>query len=186
MAYYPLFQYQNFTEPLSPIVKSDEAAFHEPWSDPVRFRIIPALVVALLASGLFAPPMQTSLTGGNSAVNEAMQHAPWSEPVRFKPSLSTSLQLAFVQGDLEIISPQTFIDGWFVFLAEPVKTKPGLLTDLQQALAAPSRLIPPPSVTVTVSVIETDTDAASGAINVLQSPAAGTGSGPGSVSVVED
>lgn len=83
--------YQAFTEPLP--IPATEANWHEPWSEPVRQRIIPALAIALAASGM------ASLVPffGGEAVTESRWHEPWSEPVRVRLALGAPLQQALVE-----------------------------------------------------------------------------------------
>jgi hypothetical protein len=181
-------QYQAKTEapPSLLLVQQLESAWHQPWSIPVRFQIAPGLVVALAASGMFAPPLLSSITKDNPAVNEAMWHLRWLDPVRMKPGLSPGLQQSFTESTVELFSPQLGLEGWFNWFSDPVRTKPGLGTWLQQFLAHHPRTLPTPNVTVTIAARETNTDSALIAVNVVQSSTTGTGQAlSASVSIVE-
>ncbi len=73
-----LFQYQPHTEPVSTLKETvTEDRWHQPWSEPVRVKIKPALAIALIASGLGwdpQPPIH----------NIDKWQQPLSEPVRKK------------------------------------------------------------------------------------------------------
>src|SRR5215467_10436062 len=79
------FQYISLVEPVSTSKGTvTEDRWHQPWSEPVRWRIAPQLAVALIASGLAyvaAAPFAETVT-------EDRWHQPWSEPiVKAKPRL---------------------------------------------------------------------------------------------------
>lgn len=181
----PWFQYPAKTEPVLAQAESvTEDRWHQPWSEPVRFKISGQLAIALMASGLFSFPQNA---GETITVDKWFAH--WREPVRFKgvfPGVPTSAQLAGFP------SPQPFVSfGWFDKLNEPIVKqkiglragsqpfqtgspqpfvsfswfrpqtelapfpKKGLAARLQQVLAAPPRLLPTPTITGRLNAIET-------------------------------
>jgi len=75
-----------------------------------------------------------------------------SEPVRTKPGLRPGAQqfIAFVPNPVDVTP-----FSWFSALSEPVRVKPGLRAAAQQFLAAPTRLLPTPTVFGTLSALET-------------------------------
>src|SRR6266478_2619833 len=82
-----LFQYQPHTEPVSLNPETvTEDRWHQPWSEPPRFRRI---AVALIASGLIAPVLNpdTQITQ-----NFPKWYAPLSEPVRTKSNIGVARQ----------------------------------------------------------------------------------------------
>ncbi len=178
------FQYQIKTEPVSTQAETvTESRWHQPWSEPKRFKISGQLAIALMASGLFSFPQSA---GEAIFVDKWINH--WREPLRFKGifrGMPTGEQCA------PFPSPQPFVSfGWFDKLNEPiVKSKRRLVTSaqvagfpslqpfvsfgwfrpqtelpplgkiglrasLQQVLAAPPRLLPTPTITGTLSAIE--------------------------------
>src|ERR1035437_138287 len=58
------------------------------WSLPVRPKISAVLAVAIIASGLFAPPPSPSLF-------DFSWQQPWSTPANAKPALNAALQQSF-------------------------------------------------------------------------------------------
>lgn len=122
-------QYQIKTEaPTSFItdVPQFESAWHQPWSEPVRKRIIPALAIALAASGLFAPILGPSQPGPSNA---AQWIYPWSDPVRLKKGIPSTEQQFLA---LPPQPPELSIPGWFSPLSEPVRVKLAVRTGDQQ------------------------------------------------------
>lgn len=123
-------QYQAKTEPPPgallgiPLL---ESTWHQPWSEPVRQKIAPALAVALIASGLFAPVLTTQQFVDGI---ESRWHQPWSEPVRFKKGIPAYLQ----QTDslqVPVQPPASKLIQWYAPLTEPVRIKPRLPTPEQ-------------------------------------------------------
>src|ERR1700693_156574 len=89
---YPQFQYQSVTEPVfiaPPAILEDR--WHQPWSLPVRTTIV-ASVIALAASGLFAPVLEPNTQIIRTL--ESRWHQPWSEPVRVKIDTRLAVALA--------------------------------------------------------------------------------------------
>lgn len=127
-----------------------ESRWHQPWSEPVRFKIIPALAIVLYStSGTFAP---TPVPEPGPAY-ESQYHQPWSEPVRFKRDPRASVVLAAASGPTEGIYASQLEPGkyvpWFAPFSEPVRVKPGLKSNLQQAWTGPTA--PPTAPTILVS-----------------------------------
>lgn len=103
-----------------------ESAWHQPWSEPVRKRIIPALAVALAASGVFAPPFSPDIEPG--ATNAAPWIYPWSEPVRFRSAIRVPNQPFFAYGNQK---PEVSF-SYYNWLTTPVRLKRGIGSHLQQ------------------------------------------------------
>lgn len=185
MAYsQPWFQYPTKTEPvLAGAEQVTESRWHQPWSEPVRFKISGQLAIALAASGLFFP-VQTAgeLIFVDKWINQ------WREPLRFKGifrGMPTGAQQAIAP------SPQPFVSfGWFAKLDEPIVKKKiglregsqrfhtgsplpfvsfgwfrpqtelpplpkvGLSARLQMFLARPPRVLPTPTISGSMSAIE--------------------------------
>ncbi len=164
-------QYQGKAEvpPSSlPPIPGFESAFHQPWSEPVRFKVVPRLAIALIASGLFAPVLNPSTQ--ITQFFESRWHQPWSEPVRVKPRLITGAQ-QFHSTFFDILpKPANQIQGWFQHLREPVWPKKGLRSYLQQTLAYHPRILPPANVTLRLATTETNLDVAQFGIDVFTSP----------------
>lgn len=98
-----------------------EAKWHQPWSEPVRFK--PRLIAGANPA-LFQGPSQP-------VVSFSWAY-PWTDPVRQKVGLRASLQQAFT-GDT--ITNITFRNPtWFAPLSLPVRVKPGLRGGNQQYL----------------------------------------------------
>lgn len=179
------WQYQVKTEPvLAQAEQVTESRWHQPWSEPVRFKISGQLAIALMASGLFSFPQNA---GEAIFVDKWINQ--WREPVRFKGvfrGMPTGEQPAAFP------SPQPFVSfGWFDKLNEPIvkqkvglragsqrfhtgsplpfvsfswfrpqtelppKPKIGLAARFQQFLAQPPRLLPTPTITGVLHAIET-------------------------------
>jgi hypothetical protein len=187
MATLPWIQYPTLQEPVLTDAQRPEqvteSRWHQPWSEPVRFKINKQLAIALAASGLFFVPQQA---GEVIFVDKWINH--WREPVRFKGvfrGMPTGEQPAAFP------SPQPFVPfGWFDKLSEPIvkqkvglragsqrfqtgsplpfvsfswfrpqtelppKPKIGLATRFQQFLAQPPRLLPTPTITGRLNAIE--------------------------------
>lgn len=157
------FDFQQFQQKAEPPpgaflgVLQFESDKHYPWSEPVRFRIVPRLRIALAVSGLFAPVLSdTQLTG----TFESRWHYPWSEPVRLPKRLITGSQ-QFHTTFFDILpKPGNQIQGWFQEFRGPVWPRKGLRAYLQQTLAYHPRMLPPPNVTIIIPAIEINTDRA--------------------------
>lgn len=155
-----VFQFQGKTEPpfsaFGPIIQFE--SWHSPLSEPVRFKIVPQLRVALIASGLFAPVLnpETQLI----QFFESRWHQPWSEPVRVKLRLRTGANQFSSSFFDNTPNPSNQLQGWYNWFENPVWPKKGLKSYLQQTLAYHPRYLPPPNVTIRISAIETNSDAA--------------------------
>lgn len=136
-------QYQGKTEAppaFITTVPQFESAWHQPWSLPVRQKILPALAIALAASGPFSPTFFAGMEPG--ADNAASWIYPWSTPVRFKPAvLAADQPFAALAPTPPIVS-----FAYYNWLTEPVRFKPGLATHLQQVTAIDTKPIPNPVV----------------------------------------
>ncbi len=127
MSHGPIFtkttQYQQHTEPVSTRPETvTEDRWHQPWSEPVRPKIKPALAIALIASGLGWDPQPIAAPTLNTGWQQ-----PLSDPVRVKPSRIID-RYPFVASAVHI--------GWFAPLSEPVpRAKGGLIAASQQAFA---------------------------------------------------
>ena len=104
------FQYQVKAEPILDVFSETvmESKFHQPFSEPVRHKIIPGLMVALIAaSGAVTP--QSNIGG-----NEASFHQPWSEPiVKAKPGLAVANQPYCTIDPLALTTPETVMESKF-------------------------------------------------------------------------
>jgi len=125
-------QYQAKTEPPAQSAQPGmayESPWHYAWSEPVRQKIAPALLVALASSGLFAP----LITSFPEIITESRFHQPWSEPVRTRPILHPALNPSSFL--VEAIFVETnFLSKWFEPFSEPVRAKPGLGVALQSSI----------------------------------------------------
>lgn len=133
-------QYQAKTEAPSAFIKAVpqfESAWHEPWSEPVRQRILPALAIALIASGYVGPLIKEP-----GPEYESQFHYGWSEPVRIKPRLLESLQQFYVADTTPIPTGRNM--AWYANYSEPVRQKPGLAAGLQQFFTTNANWIPSP------------------------------------------
>src|ERR1043166_2467293 len=122
-------QYQGQARtPAAPFAETvTEDRWHQPFSEPVRQRIVPRLAVARIASGLVyveAAPFAETVT-------EDRWHQPFSEPVRTRRFPAAEQQALAWQR-----APAPFVaTGWFNWLTEPVRIKPRLPEGEQQVLA---------------------------------------------------
>src|SRR6266446_417280 len=117
MSYGPIFTqkliYQAHSEPVSTSPETvTEDRWHQPWSEPVRPKIKPALAIALIASGLGWDP-QPPIAPPQS-IDKWQQ--PLSEPARKKEDrISLRVRYPFIYGSVYM--------SWFGPLPEPVRTK---------------------------------------------------------------
>ena len=120
-------QYQIHTEPVLATPETvTESRWHQPWSEPVRFKILPALAIVLAAtSGAFAPVFSPDIEPGKSYTT---WNAPLNEPVRLPKRLQAGLNPDFVYGDQKPVVTVSYYN----WLTEPVRQKPGLGAHLQQ------------------------------------------------------
>lgn len=93
---------------------TSEDKWHQPWSEPVRFKRDPHASVALITSGERWTP-QPDYTRGL----EPPWHYAWSEPVRVKPRLTTGSQ----PFDAELHPTPVVSFSYYNWLAEPVRFK---------------------------------------------------------------
>ena len=104
-------QYQIKAEPppsaiATALIAKFESSWHQPWSEPVRFKIQPRLQVVLAASGLFwAANTQESYIRSY----ESRWHYPWSEPVRLKRGLQSRLQQTLAWPSRIILNPDVIL-----------------------------------------------------------------------------
>lgn len=119
------FQYQNkteapqFAEPVPPL-----DSWYETLSEPVRYKTAPKLTIALIASGLFATPVNIPTPIGYVAA---------SSPVIFN-------KLIISQSRAEPVFPDqtvAFNTYWTPPLSEPIRVRSFLRAALQQFFTAP-------------------------------------------------
>lgn len=163
-----LQQYQVKTEaPFGtfPLIPTFESAFHQPWSEPVRFRISKGLAVAIAASGLFAPTLNPNAQITQNF--ESRWHQAWSEPVRLRPRLRTGSNPYGSSFFDNTPNPTNQLQGWFINLSLPVWPKKGLRAQYQHFYEAPVRYLPPANVTMRLATTELNTDVALFGIDVI-------------------
>ena len=152
-----------------------EDKYHQPWSEPVRFK-----------RGLRAPyhPFLTNDTVPFNPAQNMAWYANLNEPVRLKPGLHSELQ-KFVSLDFPVLPPPALsLQGWYNWLEEPVRLPKGLKTYLQQDLAYHPRVLPTPDITMTMAATETNSDSAIFALNVYSVGLTISGEGA-KVSIIE-
>lgn len=94
--YYQNQPYQQKTEASVQFLADQElmeSRWHQPYSEPVRFKVSPRLRISLITSGLIAPVLDFE-TQIFQAV-ESRWHQPWSEPIYI--SLKHGLRVQFQQ-----------------------------------------------------------------------------------------
>src|SRR5882724_7534457 len=108
-----LFQYQPHTEPVSTRPETvTEDRWHQPWSEPVRTKIKPALAIALIASGLGWDPQPIAA----APIQTIGWQSPLSEPVRKKEDkVGLRVRYPFIYGSVYM--------SWFGPLSEPARVK---------------------------------------------------------------
>lgn len=165
-------QYQQKTEAppgaIATTVPTFESAWHQPWSEPVRFKVAPGKRAALMASGPFAPVLNpdTQIV----TFFESRWHQPWSEPKRFRRALHPSRN-PFVGSFFDITpNPGNMLQGWYQSFRDPRWPKKGLRAHLQQTAVQPNRYLPVANITATMAATETNSDTASFAITTTGTP----------------
>src|SRR6266446_3472306 len=114
MSHGPIFTqkliYQAHSEPVSTSPETvTEDRWHQPWSEPVRQKIKPALAIALIASGLSWDPQPIPTQ------SDAWRQ-PLSEPTRKREDkIALRVRYPFIYGSVYM--------SWFGPLPEPVRTK---------------------------------------------------------------
>lgn len=112
--------------PETQIIQTFESRWHQPWSEPVRFRRFPtAEQQALIFQSAFFETINVDKWG-----------YAWSEPVRQKPGLKTGLQQAFIGLTLEPNTQiiQTYESRWHFAWSEPVRVRQQVPTGEQSFL----------------------------------------------------
>lgn len=176
-----IHQYQVKAEPPDQSVQpgqTNAAPWIYPWSEPVRYRIVPALAIALAASGLFSPIISPTQPEG------IFFHQWFAEPVRTLPGLGPHLQ----QVDslpTPVLPLASTLNSWFHPLSDPVWLPIGLKDWLQQTTAWPPRLLPPADVTATMAATETNNDVALIGVQVYDSAAPSGAAASANVSIAE-
>lgn len=132
------FQYQVKTEPVSTAKETvTESRWHQPWSEPVRKRVI--------ATALMAPALFFVQAVFQENVNPDKWFKQWQDPVRVKQGLSAANQQAYFAEPFGQTSPETTLESkWHYPWSEPVRLKPGLRAALQQPFTTDTRWIPDP------------------------------------------
>ena len=106
-----------------------ESKWHQPWSEPVRFKVLPALAVVLaVASGQSFNPLPIPPVDPGAV--PATWFAPFRDPVRVPARLTTGNQLAFALVEFPPFSEDTLLSKWFAPLSEPVRVPARLATAL--------------------------------------------------------
>ena len=132
--------YQGETQPVpaSSLDSFQESRWHQPWSEPVRHKIAPALAIALIASGVSAPFINVPF------LRQEAFAAGWSQP----PAQIRQVQYQATTRPVSVVAEDIFADKWFKPFSEPVRIKLGLLASLQQVSPEnPFGLTQPESVT---------------------------------------
>lgn len=112
---YPSLQAPVLTDSQQP-EEVTESRWHQPWSEPVRVRIAPALAIALAASGLFFSPQQAGETG------QLDKWYAWlSEPVRQKPGLDAARAQNAMWFAQVFFSESADYSKWGFAWSEPVR-----------------------------------------------------------------
>lgn len=107
-----------------------EDKWHQPWSEPKRFKRNARLHVALGASGPFQSLLPTTLLPGPNVYGP--WHYPWSEPKRFPRALPTATAAA---KEFQSLLPETLLPGpdvygpWHQPWSEPKRFMPRLAAD---------------------------------------------------------
>jgi hypothetical protein len=118
-----------------------EDKWHQPWSEPVRFKILPALAIVLAAaSGNFFNPLP--IPNVDPAVVATTWFAPWRDPVRVPARLTTGAQRAdFLVEAAPFGEDLSQMSKWFAPWRDPVRVPlrlgPGLNQDEALVKAAP-------------------------------------------------
>ena len=131
---YPILQAPVLTASQFPETVSEDK-WHQPWSEPVRFKILPALAVALAAaSGNFFNPLP--VPNVNPSVVASTWFAPLSEPVRVPARLATGAQRAdFLVESAPFAEDMSAMSKWYSPFRDPVRVPPSLGAGLNQFTA---------------------------------------------------
>ena len=130
----PQIQYQQIAQPVpfAPFPETvTESRWHQPWSEPVRFKREPQASIALAASSgnTFWP---FPLPNTNPSLTVTDYYMPFSEPVRYPPRLTTAAQKADWLTQAAPF-PETVMESkWHYPWSEPVRFKPDLGATRQQ------------------------------------------------------
>lgn len=123
---YPIVQAPVLTTSQTPEGVT-ESRWHQPFSEPKRFRIAPALCIALAASGCFytTPPTFAE------QVTESRWHQPFSEPQRSRALPTNEHAAAFF---VRVVAPTETItvDKWFINFTEQQRFRRNLPAYLQK------------------------------------------------------
>ena len=129
---YPTLQGPVLTQAQEP-EQVTESRWHQPWSEPVRFKIMPALAIALAAASgnSFAPfPIPNAFPFADKYWFR------FEEPVRLKPGIAAGLQQTLALVEAAPFTETTTESRWHQPWSEPsVKAKIGLSAASQQAAA---------------------------------------------------
>lgn len=112
-----LFQYQGHTEPVSTAKETvTEDRWHQPWSEPRRFKLLTAACRAASGPSYVAGAVLVEF------IFEEKWHQPWSEPiVKIKMGLRAGDQQALAFNETPFPS-----FSWYANLSEPIRLKVGL------------------------------------------------------------
>lgn len=155
MFYIRQFQYPVKVDPVPTSPETvTESRWHQPWSEPVRFRIDPRRKVTI-DSWLYR---LTPASPFEETPQESKFHFPWSEPVRQKKGLRAWYHPYDAQDTQWIPEPDAIFASWYPSLTEPVRLPKGLRARYHPYLAQPDRVLPPADLTMALSAIEVNED----------------------------
>jgi len=190
-------QYQVLANPtLGGVIATQffESAWHQPWSEPVRFRVIhtsqivsggtwnpqqPLPPTSLWYANLSEPVrfrvIHTSgiVSGGTWNPQQplpptSLWYANLSEPVRLPKGLRSWYQQFECDDAIPNPEPEHFSDAWVPQFTLPVWHLRGLRAWNHPFLFQPERVLPTPDITVTISATETSVDVYSEGIQVYE------------------
>jgi hypothetical protein len=108
-----------------------ESKWHQPWSEPVRFKILPAMAIALAAaSGNSFNPLPIPASDPSKIVSDWF--APFTDPVRLPPRLTTGAQKADFLVEAAPFTEAVLESKWHIQWQDPVRIKPDLGAARQQ------------------------------------------------------
>lgn len=127
---YPSLQQPVLTDAQRPEATSVDR-YHRHFSEPVRHRIAPRLIIALMAASGTAPIDPVALTQAEAVSIDKWQQ-PLSEPKRFRPALHVSSQPAAFLVKADPFGENVNLDKWYARFSEPVRQPKALKAHLQR------------------------------------------------------
>lgn len=153
------FQYQEFASPIAPAAETvTESRWHQPWSEPVRFRIDPRAKIAIDSWLYRLVPAEPF---GEDPL-ESKFHFHWSEPVRLPKGLRPWYQQFECDDAIPNPEPEHFADAWIPALTLPVREPVGLRAWYHPFLFQSPRMLATPNVFMTLDATEINDDVFSG------------------------